>query len=597
MVIQKTDQTMQAVQNENLQKSAGKRNRRAQNTQNTKKNVDGRFLIAGSSKEQIEKKRKLAQKQAMKLVKDAFSGDQATKQNIEDLKAQKAEKVAEYQEKMQQIGNISAEKDKLRETYGISKDSQEQKDLELLEKYQNNKLGFFSDDFSKEEIDRLKELANEPRTEYQKQVLSLNGKKAALQSDADLMQQQIMVLTQNQSDAKVDQLKSQDMLKAGDAAEEIQKAASDEIVGMVIADAKEKLDKELEEKKEEAEKKTEEKEEQDRPLVAGCTRALADMVKDTQAAKELTFDDFDYGLTRLSYADNVEIVESYLPADQIQSLSDAKDLLTKEQDQQQIYEVQQGDTLSEIAINCDIPLDKIIELNDSLEDENSMIRVGEELVVTSPEPALSIDRQEEVYYEEDYEADIQYVYNDDWYTTDTQILQQPSAGHRKVAALKSYHNKKETETEILKEEVTVAAVPKIIEKGTKIPPTYIKPISGGRLSSQFGRRKAPTKGASTYHKGVDWATPVGTKVVASSAGTVARAGWGSGYGYVVYINHADGRQTRYGHLSKVLVHVGDQVSQGQKIALSGNTGRSTGAHLHFEILIGGAQVNPLQYLN
>ena len=103
------------------------------------------------------------------------------------------------------------------------------------------------------------------------------------------------------------------------------------------------------------EKKEEEKEEQDRPLVAGCTRALADMVKDTQAAKELTFDDFDYGLTRLSYADNVEIVESYLPADQIQSLSDAKDLLTKEQDQQQIYEVQQGDTLSEIAINCDIP--------------------------------------------------------------------------------------------------------------------------------------------------------------------------------------------------------------------------------------------------
>ena len=71
-----------------------------------------------------------------------------------------------------------------------------------------------------------------------------------------------------------------------------------------------------------------------------------------------------------------------------------------------------------------------------------------------------------------------------------------------MAALKSYHNKKETETEILKEEVTVAAVPKIIEKGTKIPPTYIKPISGGRLSSQFGRRKAPTKGASTYHKGV-----------------------------------------------------------------------------------------------
>ena len=141
------------------------------------------------------------------------------------------------------------------------------------------------------------------------------------------------------------------------------------------------------------------------------------------------------------------------------------------------------------------------------------------------------------------------------------------------------------------------AVPKIVERGTKIPPTYIKPLSGGRLSSTYGRRKAPTKGASSFHKGTDWATPVGTAVVASAYGTVAKAGWGSGYGYVVYINHADGRQTRYAHLSKVLVKPGQVVAQGQKIALSGNTGVSSGPHLHFEILINGSQVNALKYLN
>ena len=145
------------------------------------------------------------------------------------------------------------------------------------------------------------------------------------------------------------------------------------------------------------------------------------------------------------------------------------------------------------------------------------------------------------------------------------------------------------------ENVTVKAVAKIVKRGTKTPPTYIHPV-WGRVSSGFGRRKAPKKGASTYHKGVDFAVPIGTAVMASCGGTVTRAGWGSGYGYCVYIQHPDGRSTRYGHLSKVLVKAGQTVSQGQKIALSGNTGVSTGPHLHFEILVGGSQVNPLKYL-
>ena len=345
------------------------------------------------------------------------------------------------------------------------------------------------------------------------------------------------------------------------------------------------------------EKKQETKLEEEAALEAGVAAELTKMVSGIEAAKEKTFDDFDYGLTSLAYEDEIEIVESYLPKDEITPLDEAISLVTELQDVQKIYEVQAGDTLGEISLNNNIPLETIIELNDSLEDENSTIQIGEELIITSPEPELSVMWQEEVYVEEDYEADIQYVDNDDWYTTDKVVLQQPSAGHHKIAALKTYHNGEEVSTEVLKEEVTIAAVPKIVERGTKIPPTYIKPISGGRLSSQFGRRSAPVRGASTYHKGVDWATPIGTTVVASSAGTVVKAGWGSGYGYVVYINHADGRQTRYAHLSKVLVKVGQSVSQGQRIALSGNTGRSSGPHVHFEILIGGSQVNPLKYLN
>ena len=280
-----------------------------------------------------------------------------------------------------------------------------------------------------------------------------------------------------------------------------------------------------------------------------------------------------------------------------QALDEMFDDIEPAVEKNQIYEIQTGDSLSKIAVENELTIEKLIEMNESIEDENSTIRAGDEIIITVPEPELSVERQEEVYYEEDYEAEIIYVDNDNWYTTESKTLQEPSAGHRKVVATVSYRNDLETSREIVKEEVTYEAVPKIVERGTKIPPTYIKPISGGRLSSGFGRRSRPTRGASTYHKGIDWATPVGTAVMASSGGTVSKAGWGSGYGYVVYIEHADGRQTRYGHLSKVLVSPGQKVSQGQKIALSGNTGISSGPHVHFEILINGSQVNPLKYLN
>ena len=332
-------------------------------------------------------------------------------------------------------------------------------------------------------------------------------------------------------------------------------------------------------------------------VAGGVETVLAQIGQNLYEGQEKEFDDYDLGLKNVNFSEEVEIVEAYLPASQLSELDQAIEDVIKEQETPGEYTIQPGDTLSEIAIKVDIPIDKIVELNnDKLEDENSTIRQGDKLIITVPEPELSVERMERKYYEEIYDADIIYIENDDWYTTQTKVHQQPSAGFRKVVVDVGYLNDKEVSREILKEEIVMEAVPKIVERGTKIPPTYVKPISGGRLSSKFGRRSTPTKGASTYHKGVDWAVPTGTSVYASCGGTVAKAGWGSGYGYVVYINHADGRQTRYAHLSKVLVSAGQSVNQGDKIALSGNTGVSSGPHVHFEILINGSQVNPLNYL-
>ncbi|MDE6686460.1 MAG: M23 family metallopeptidase, partial [Lachnospiraceae bacterium] len=308
------------------------------------------------------------------------------------------------------------------------------------------------------------------------------------------------------------------------------------------------------------------------------------------------FEAFEYGINSMEFSEPIEVVEAYLPVWEIMPEAEAGALLTQKQEMQQIYTVQSGDTLSEISLTVGLPLDEIIALNDELENENTVIRVNQELIITVPEPELSVVWTETARYEEAYDLPIEYIYNDGWYTNQSVTRQQPSAGYHEAAVLVTRRNDTELERETLYEEILFEPVAKVIEVGTIIPPSYIKPISGGRLTSSFGRRNAPTAGASTYHKGVDWATPVGTAVCASSAGTVARAGWGSGYGYVVYINHPNGTQTRYGHLSKIYVSVGQYVNQGDIIAASGNTGRSTGPHLHFEILVNGVQVNPFSYL-
>lgn len=331
-------------------------------------------------------------------------------------------------------------------------------------------------------------------------------------------------------------------------------------------------------------------------MTGGIDGVFVEAFADAEPIFEKDFEDYEQGLMSMNFAEEVEIVEAYLDESQLTSLEQAMEEVIKEQEVNSVYEVVSGDTLSGIAIKVDIPMERLVEMNDSLENINTTIRVGQELIITIPEPELSVDRQEQVFLEESYDAPVSYVDNDNWYTYQTKTLVEPTAGYRRVIAIISYRNDQEVGREIIKEEIVWEAVAKVVERGTIVPPTYIRPVSGGRQTSGFGRRSAPTAGASTYHKGVDWAVATGTAVVASSGGTVIKAGWGSGYGYVVYIKHDDGRETRYAHLSRVLVSVGQRVSQGEKIGLSGSTGVSSGPHLHFEMLINGTQVNPLNYL-
>ena len=123
-----------------------------------------------------------------------------------------------------------------------------------------------------------------------------------------------------------------------------------------------------------------------------------------------------------------------------------------------------------------------------------------------------------------------------------------------------------------------------------------RPVLRGFLSSGFGWRQDPFTGRSALHKGIDFAGNHGDAVVAVGAGMVSFAGYKDGYGYTVDITHGDGYVTRYAHNSRLMVRVGDMVTRGQQVARMGSTGRSTGTHLHFEVLRHGVPVNPLGYI-
>jgi murein DD-endopeptidase MepM/ murein hydrolase activator NlpD len=124
----------------------------------------------------------------------------------------------------------------------------------------------------------------------------------------------------------------------------------------------------------------------------------------------------------------------------------------------------------------------------------------------------------------------------------------------------------------------------------------VAPVKSGYYSSNFGWRIDPFTGKEAMHEGVDFVVPTGTPVYASAGGVVDYAGPHPDYGNLVEIDHGNGVITRYGHNSKVLVKVGQMVQRGQKIALSGSTGRSTGPHVHFEVRYKGVAQNPVRFL-
>jgi murein DD-endopeptidase MepM/ murein hydrolase activator NlpD len=123
-----------------------------------------------------------------------------------------------------------------------------------------------------------------------------------------------------------------------------------------------------------------------------------------------------------------------------------------------------------------------------------------------------------------------------------------------------------------------------------------KPVNDGIMRSGFGSRRHPILGYTKMHTGVDWAAPMGTPIYASGNGTVEKAGWESGYGKYIRLKHNYGYETAYGHMTAFArgIEPGAKVRQGQLIGYVGSTGLSTGAHVHYEIIVNGRLVDPMR---
>jgi murein DD-endopeptidase MepM/ murein hydrolase activator NlpD len=265
--------------------------------------------------------------------------------------------------------------------------------------------------------------------------------------------------------------------------------------------------------------------------------------------------------------------------------STAGSAASKAENAQVYYTVRRGDTLSSIAARRNLPVEEIMNANNLNSD---FIKAGQELVL----PIIDSKAVKNNSSAKIKEAN----------SSSKQIVHQVQRGD----ALSSIARLYGTNVDAIRRANNLSGDrifagdkliitdyqrgPVSLERGSLIWPV------NGRITSNFGWRVHPIKKTRLFHNGLDIAVPSGTRVKAAAGGKVVHSGWMNGFGYTVIIDHGRGIETLYAHNSKVSVAKGSMVNKGQVVALSGNTGLSTGPHLHFGVLQNEKPLNPKNYL-
>ncbi|MCS7459717.1 M23 family metallopeptidase [Paenibacillus doosanensis] len=256
------------------------------------------------------------------------------------------------------------------------------------------------------------------------------------------------------------------------------------------------------------------------------------------------------------------------------------------------YTVQRGDCISCIAYKFHISQKTIYDNNPSI--KSTVIRVGDVLNLTVLQPLLTVKTVTERAETVEVPYDTQYIDDPEMKAGNKETVTDGESGLKEVHYLTTRINGELVDEARSDEALLKPAKQAVVRKGTKVIPgvgtgVFAWPVYRAKLTSEYGRRWG------SFHPGTDMVSEQ-SGILASDHGKVAFAGWKTGYGNCVIIDHQNGYSTLYGHMSKIVAAEGELVQKGEKIGIMGQTGNATGVHLHFEVRKGEKQLNPLTYL-